>query len=779
MRLPLLTTGLFLIAVLSDGADCPSPPTKPTRGVPCTDVQSGYTINRATVHSTDQGGSTKMLNDYSKSDAFNADKSYYLIRADGGAWYIYQTSDHSVVRGPVTFLGGENDAEWDATDANKLYYFDNNGGLVLKSYSVSGNTSSTVKDFTSTVQGIFGATAARLTTGDEGRPSEDSRYWGWMVKTSAFGMLGLMVWDKQTDSVVGSLVYPGGVSAPNWVGMTPSGAFLVVAGGEEIVGGAAVKGRAYKRDFSDWTWTTCWGQHEDVLKGQNGNDYYVSAQVAGCDGDGLFYYVELGDESGVGPDWVSQNYATRHKLSYGVYVGGGYNGFHINGTAYDLPGTFLVSTSDCQYSNCPNTYSDRLVRYNIDGSAPVVIARTYNTYVNYWTEVFGASSRDGSLVIWGGNWCATGCTSDVDAYIVDVPTTFTITTTTLPNGTNGQSYQQDVLTVGGTQPPTACITSAGALPTGASWSVSGNACRLTDASIETGTYNFTLQATDSNSNTDTQAFTLTVNAALQIDTASSMGDGTLNSSYSEQLVCSGGTPPRTFSCCQSGSLPTGLTLESDGTFSGTFQSTGTFNFTARCTDNVPANADKALQITVNSGGGIALDPVRITTTDTVAIVEIGAVGLSNTSVCEAILRDEDGSTIDTVTSSSGTARRTLAFTGLTAETTYSVIATCSGATPDLTPHAFATAAAASGGARTVPLQFGAPYSGLSGAARLTVEYDDNAALSTPATSQNTSCGSGCTVNLSLNAGLYYYRWIWQTAADATLATSTIQPLVVP
>jgi len=87
--------------------------------------------------------------------------------------------------------------------------------------------------------------------------------------------------------------------------------------------------------------------------------------------------------------------------------------------------------------------------------------------------------------------------------------------------------------------------------------------------------------------------------------------------------------------------------------------------------------------------------------------------------------------------------------------------------------------AASSGAQTVPLQFGAPYSGLSGAARLTVEYDDNAALSTPATSQNTSCGTGCTVNLSLNAGLYYYRWIWQTAADATLATSAIQALPIP
>lgn len=778
MRRLLLALFLFS-ASTSDGADCPSPPTKPTRGVPCTDIQSGNTINRATVHSTDQGGSTKMLNDYSKSDAFNSDKSYYLIRADGGAWYIYQTSDHSVVRGPVTFLGGENDAEWDATDPNKLYYFDNNGGLVMKSYSVSGNTSATVKDFTTTVQGLFGGTAARLTTGDEGRPSADSRYWGWMVKTSAFGMLGLLVWDKQTDSVVGSLVYPGGTSAPNWVGMTPSGAFLIVAGGTEIVGGAQVLGRAYKRDFSDWTWTTCWGQHEDVLRGQNGNDYYVSAQVAGCDGDGLFYYVELGDEGGVGPDWVSQNYATRHKLAYGVYVGGGYNGFHINGTAYDLPGTFLVSTSDCQYSNCPNTYSDRLTRYNIDGTAPVVIARSYNTYVNYWTEVFGATSRDGSKIIWGSNWCASGCTSDVDAYIVDVATTFSITTTTLPNGTNGQTYQQDVQTSGGTQPVTACITSAGALPTGASWSVQGSACRLTDASIETGTYNFTLQATDSNSNTDTQAFTLSVVAALQIDTTSPMADGTQGAGYSPTLTCSGGTPPRTFSCCQAGSLPTGLSLASDGSFTGTLSQTGTFNFTARCTDDVAATADKALQVTVNAAGGIALDPVEITVTDTVVVIRIGAAGLSASSTCEAILLDSGGAELETATSAAGNARRTLSFTGLTAATAYSVIATCTGATPDLTPHPFVTLAAATGGARTVPLQFGAPSSLLVGAARLTVEYDDNAALSTPATSQNTSCGSGCTVNLSLGAGLWYYRWIWQTAADATLATSAIQALPIP
>jgi hypothetical protein len=309
--------------------------------------------------------------------------------------------------------------------------------------------------------------------------------------------------------------------------------------------------------------------------------------------------------------------------------------------------------------------------------------------------------------------------------------------------------------------------------------VSGNACRLSDASIETGTYNFTLQATDSNSNTDTQAFTLTVTATLTIDTTT-LPDGTQGSGYSQALSISGGTPPYTCTV-QSGSLPAGASLGGTGNCTITasnLTTVQTASFTIRVTDDVSATDDQALEIEVASGSVLTMMSPIIQPLATSVIVTTGAVGLDYSADCQGILKDNGGATVDTQTSTSGPARRRITFTSLTASSTYSLTLTCDGAQPDVTPYPFTTLATPSGGDRTVPIVFGAPPAFLSGAARITVDYDDNEALSTPASVQNTSCGSGCTVNLTLPAGLYYYRHKWQTAADAVLATSSIQPLQV-
>ena len=101
-------------------------------------------------------------------------------------------------------------------------------------------------------------------------------------------------------------------------------------------------------------------------------------------------------------------------------------------------------------------------------------------------------------------------------------------------------------------------------------------CRLTPAGADAerggvvsgtptgaGSTTFTVRVTDAASRTATQSLTLTVNASLGISTTA-LPEGTVGTSYSQQLSASGGVAPYTWTV-SSGSLPDGLDTEQRGT----------------------------------------------------------------------------------------------------------------------------------------------------------------------------------------------------------------------
>ncbi|MGE0884030.1 MAG: FG-GAP-like repeat-containing protein [Blastocatellales bacterium] len=85
---------------------------------------------------------------------------------------------------------------------------------------------------------------------------------------------------------------------------------------------------------------------------------------------------------------------------------------------------------------------------------------------------------------------------------------------------------------------------------------------------------------------------------LSIGTTS-LANAQSGSFYSQSLTASGGTPPYTWGIA-SGSLPSGLNLNSSGSISGTTYSSGSFGFTIRVTDAAGQSATKALSIFVNA-----------------------------------------------------------------------------------------------------------------------------------------------------------------------------------
>jgi uncharacterized repeat protein (TIGR01451 family) len=184
-----------------------------------------------------------------------------------------------------------------------------------------------------------------------------------------------------------------------------------------------------------------------------------------------------------------------------------------------------------------------------------------------------------------------------------------ITTATLPNGTEGAAYNQTVATSGGATPLVFSI-SAGALPAGLMLNATTGA--ITGMPTMGGTFNFTVRAADSLTPAQavTQAYTILV---LQI-TTSALPGGTVNAPYNQQLAITGEVAPVMWALAPgSGPLPPPLMLDPNtGIISGTPTQAGTFNFTAQATDsgNPARTHTRALSITIAA----APMPLSITTT---------------------------------------------------------------------------------------------------------------------------------------------------------------------
>ena len=180
----------------------------------------------------------------------------------------------------------------------------------------------------------------------------------------------------------------------------------------------------------------------------------------------------------------------------------------------------------------------------------------------------------------------------------------TITTTSLPNGTVGMYYNQ-TLTATGTTPITWLLTS-GSLPTGLV--IQQTSGKISGTPLTAGTYNFTVQATNSFGN-NTKALSIVVAAATApVITTTTLPGGTTGTAYSTQLAAIG-SAPITWSL-SSGSLPNGLTLSASGVISGTPTAAGTSNFTVKAT-NSAGNATKALSIVITAA---TVAPTITTTT---------------------------------------------------------------------------------------------------------------------------------------------------------------------
>ncbi|WP_287595528.1 putative Ig domain-containing protein [Thermomonas sp.] len=171
-------------------------------------------------------------------------------------------------------------------------------------------------------------------------------------------------------------------------------------------------------------------------------------------------------------------------------------------------------------------------------------------------------------------------------YTIDVPApTIVIDPATLPDTTAGLAYSQSISASGGVAPYAFTVT-AGSLPNGLTLAGDGTLAGTTTTS---GTFNFSVTASDANGQAGNRAYTVVVAVPTLTVTPATLPAGTAGNAYSQTLSISGGIAP--YTVVASGTLPTGLTFDpATLTYSGTPTQSGTFNVSVTVTDSTGGTA---------------------------------------------------------------------------------------------------------------------------------------------------------------------------------------------
>ncbi len=172
-----------------------------------------------------------------------------------------------------------------------------------------------------------------------------------------------------------------------------------------------------------------------------------------------------------------------------------------------------------------------------------------------------------------------------------------ITTTALPNGTQGVPYSAPLAAENGT-PPYTWDLSAGTLPPGLALNATSGA--VTGTPTANGTWSPTVRVTDTTARAGTRPFSIRILAPppSPVIITTSLPDATATTAYNAKVEATGGTPPYTWSL-ESGSLPAGLALDpANGTIAGTPTTAANASFVVRVTDTNAKNDTQTLLLRV-------------------------------------------------------------------------------------------------------------------------------------------------------------------------------------
>lgn len=382
----------FLLSTLLS-IDLPSFLAKPSKGAAFADATYKTCMVRSTDHTADGiAGFTR--NDYARRQAFNADSSHYIVYALNGSWQLYDVRTRNRVKqlaGPA----GDAEPQWDATNPDKLYYLPTNGvGMRVNELTVSTGATRVLGDLGARLKARWPSANAAWTK-SEGSPSKDGRYWCLMVDDTNWNSVGVVTWDRDTNTILGMMNTNG--ERPDHVSMSPSGNYCVVSGD-------GARGTvAYSRDFSTSRKLLQKSEHSDIAIDANGDDVYVSVDYQSAAGDVFMMNLRTGVRTALFP----------------TYVAGSATALHISGKGFNKPGWVLLSTYG-DYGG-KQWLHKKIFAVQLSASPKILNLGFHRATENgYWTEPHATVNRDFTKVLFTSNWGSSSDT-DVDAYMIEFP----------------------------------------------------------------------------------------------------------------------------------------------------------------------------------------------------------------------------------------------------------------------------------------------------------------------------------------------------------------------
>jgi hypothetical protein len=371
----------------------------PQKGAAFTDPNFHSTIVRITDRTDGYSGSG-IENEYSKTDPENSDGTIVILRGNNGEWYLYDTTSFQMLKqfGGWFVDGVEPEPRWSATDPKLLYYIYESQ---LRTYNVDSDVSKVIHDFKTDYP-----TASYITTGSEGNPSLDQRYWSFMVEDSDYNLILAVVYDKQTDRIVGHReTFPDKVED---VSMDISGKHCMLGFDSHVF-------QICSRDFS---------LIKDLPAGANGhNDFALT-----IDGRDVLVYQNIQNDfiCMTDLDTVQEIHLLSIPFSVNIDIG-----LHVSGNCAEKPGWALVSTYGAKNAPPDENHSwmdTQLFMLELKQNPTIWrIAHThaytsnyYSGEKNYFAEAFATINRDGSRIYFGSNWGDFNL-DYTDVYQVDLP----------------------------------------------------------------------------------------------------------------------------------------------------------------------------------------------------------------------------------------------------------------------------------------------------------------------------------------------------------------------
>ncbi|RDS81684.1 autotransporter domain-containing protein [Dyella monticola] len=173
----------------------------------------------------------------------------------------------------------------------------------------------------------------------------------------------------------------------------------------------------------------------------------------------------------------------------------------------------------------------------------------------------------------------------------------TLSPTSAPSGTLGQSYSLQFAASGGVGSPYTYGITQGVLPAGLSDNSSG---LISGTPTESGSFTITETATDSANNTGSVTVTIVIGGSSIVVTPASgnLPNATAYQAYSQTMSASGGTAPYTYAQVPGTAPPAGISIGSGGSISGTATALGTTNFSVKVTDNTGTSTQVSYSLQV-------------------------------------------------------------------------------------------------------------------------------------------------------------------------------------